>query len=275
MKKFILSLFAFMAVTLAMAQQVNYTVHTIERGETLESIATKYHVSVNAIKKANPDALDMIYVGMKINIPKSSNEEPQQVDNNTNTKIDSRGYQSAIISNASNETPKFETELFAGATFSTYTGDDVKNTDMQIGFNGGVTGRYYIVNNFFAEASLMFTTKGYKSKKKNGPKMTTYNIDVPINIGYRFMLSDDISLKIKAGPYITYAIGGEQEAENVKTKLKDIKSFNTFNVGIDAGIALDFHHFILSGTYQHGLATLINKQKVYEQNIFVSLGYRF
>ena len=273
MKKFILSLFAFMTITLAMAQQVNYTVHTIERGETLESIATKYHVSVNAIKKANPDALDIIYVGMKINIPKSSNEQPQQVDNNI--KKDSREYQPVEFSNESNKTPKFEMELFAGATFSAYTGGDVKNADMQIGFNGGVTGRYYIVNNFFAEASLMFTTKGYKSKKKNGPKMTTYNIDVPINIGYRFMLSDDISLKIKAGPYITYAIDGEQKAENVKTKLKDIKSFNTFNVGIDAGIALDFYHFILSGNYQHGLATLINKQKVYEQNIFVSLGYRF
>ena len=273
MKKFILSLFAFMVVALAMAQQVGYTVHTIERGETLESIATKYHVSVNAIKKANPDALDIIYVGMKINIPKSSNEEPQQVDNNT--KIDSREYRSADISNASNETPKFETELFAGATFSTYTGGDVKNADMQSTVALVVTGRYYIVNNFFAETSLMFTTKGYKSKKKSGPKMTTYNIDVPINIGYRFMLSDDMSLKIKAGPYITYAIDGEQKAESVKTKLKDIKSFNTFNVGIDAGIALDFHHFILSGTYQHGLATLINKQKVYEQNILVSLGYRF
>lgn len=276
MKKFVLCLFAFMAVSFAMAQQVSYTVHTIERGETLESIATKYHVSINAIKKANPDALDMLYVGMKINIPQSSQEEPQKVDNIV--KKESRSYQPSNVSNVSNvsnDTPKFETELFAGVSFNTYTGSDVKNADMQIGFNGGVTGRYYIVNNFFAEASLMFTTKGYKSKKKNGGKMTTNNIDVPINFGYRFMLSDDMSLRIKAGPYITYAIGGEQKVEKVKTKLKDIKPFNTFNVGIDAGVAFDFHHIVLSGTYQQGLATLYQKQKIYEQNIFVSLGYRF
>ena len=272
MKKFFLSLFAFMAVSFAMAQQVNYTVHTIERGETLESIATKYHVSVDAIKKANPDALDMIYVGMKINIPQSSKEQPQKVDNVA--KNDSRDYQPSKISSVSSGTSQFEVELFAGASFNTYTGSDVKNVDMQVGFNGGVTGRYYIVNNFFAEGSLMFTTKGYKSKK-NDVKMTTYNIDVPINVGYRFMISDEMSLKIKAGPYITYAVGGEQKAGDVKTKLKDIKPFNTFNVGINAGVSFDFHHIVLSGTYQRGLATLYEKQKVYEQNIFVSLGYRF
>lgn len=274
MKKIILSLFTFMAVTMAMAQQVGHTVHTIERGETLESIAQKYHVSVDAIKKANPDAANMFYVGMKIDIPKSNGTEVlQQIDYNTN--VNQSDYKAPAISKASIDAPKFETELFAGASFNTYTGGDIKNVDMQIGFNGGVIGRYYIANNFFAEASLMFTTKGYKAKKNSDNKMTTYNIDVPINVGYRFVLSDGISLKIKAGPYITYALNGEQKADNVKTKLKDIKSFNTFNVGIDGGIAFEFHHIVLSGTYQHGLATLINKKKVYEQNIFVSLGYRF
>lgn len=274
MKKIILSLFTFMAVTMAMAQQVGYTVHTIEKGETLESVAKKYHVSVDAIKRANPDASNMFYVGMKIDIPKSNaTEEQQQVGYNNNVNLSD--HKTPVISKASVETPRFETVLFAGASFNTYTGNDIKNVDMQIGFNAGATGRYYIVNNFFAEASLMFTTKGYKAKKKSDTKMTTYNIDVPINIGYRFVISDGISLKIKAGPYITYALDGEQKVENVKTKLKDIKTFNTFNVGIDGGIALDFHHIVLSGTYQHGLATLFNKQKVYEQNIFVSLGYRF
>ena len=54
--------------------------HTVERGETLESIAQKYHVTKNEIKKNNPYVEDAFYVGLKLYIPTAqSGNVPQNV----------------------------------------------------------------------------------------------------------------------------------------------------------------------------------------------------
>jgi LysM repeat protein len=45
------------------------TTHTVATGETLYSIATKYAVSVDALKKANPGLTSSISVGQALNIP--------------------------------------------------------------------------------------------------------------------------------------------------------------------------------------------------------------
>ncbi len=66
MKRLILCVMVVFSITM-MAQEVK--THTIQRGETIESIAAKYQVSVGAIKKANPYAGEVYYVGMKLNIP--------------------------------------------------------------------------------------------------------------------------------------------------------------------------------------------------------------
>ena len=73
MKRTILSLLFSTASMFAMAQ--NQTVsHVVQRGETLESIAEYYNVSVEDIDKANPNMDGVVYVGLKLNIPTSSVE---------------------------------------------------------------------------------------------------------------------------------------------------------------------------------------------------------
>lgn len=47
-------------------------IHTVNRGETLSSIAQKYGVSEEKIIKANPQAAQFIYVGLELTIPTSS-----------------------------------------------------------------------------------------------------------------------------------------------------------------------------------------------------------
>ena len=66
MKKLITIVVMLLSFTELMAQQIT---HTIQRGETLESIAQKYNVSVDALKKANPDISEMFFVGLKLTIP--------------------------------------------------------------------------------------------------------------------------------------------------------------------------------------------------------------
>ena len=52
--------------TISMAQTKS---HTVTRGETIESVAQKYGVTVDALKEANPSMGSMFYVGMKLIIP--------------------------------------------------------------------------------------------------------------------------------------------------------------------------------------------------------------
>lgn len=91
MKKiFFVSLFMLLPFTAIMGQQVS---HTVQRGETLESIAKKYNVSVYALTQSNPDAKDVFYVGMKLVIPntkvtkKEIKESETESNNITNPTV--------------------------------------------------------------------------------------------------------------------------------------------------------------------------------------------
>lgn len=44
--------------------------HTVQKGETIESIAKQYNVTVVNLREANPDIDQYFYVGLKLNIPK-------------------------------------------------------------------------------------------------------------------------------------------------------------------------------------------------------------
>lgn len=69
MKRLLTTMVLLLSYMFMMAQQVS---HTVQRGETLESIAQKYQVSVDAIKQANPNTSDAFFVGMKLIIPKNT-----------------------------------------------------------------------------------------------------------------------------------------------------------------------------------------------------------
>lgn len=57
------------AISLMAMAQHQVVTHVVQRGETIESIAKQYNVSVADINKANPNAEGVVYVGMKLAIP--------------------------------------------------------------------------------------------------------------------------------------------------------------------------------------------------------------
>lgn len=84
MKKVLVCMFMLLPFMSIMAQQVS---HTVQRGETLESIAKKYNVSVYALTQSNPDAKDLFYVGMKLVIPNSKATRKEVKTPETETPI--------------------------------------------------------------------------------------------------------------------------------------------------------------------------------------------
>ena len=58
-----------LCTTTSIAQQKNK--HTVQKGETIESIAKKYNITVANLQEANPDIDILFYVGLKLDIPQN------------------------------------------------------------------------------------------------------------------------------------------------------------------------------------------------------------
>lgn len=88
MKRTIMCFSMLMVVNTALAQNFQ-TTHEVQRGETLSSIAKQYGVTEQMIKDANPQAGNLFYVGLKLNIPQKTQniEEKQHIVNEQNDNI--------------------------------------------------------------------------------------------------------------------------------------------------------------------------------------------
>ena len=96
----IVLIMSFSYVVVATAQD-DKTIHIIKRGETIESVANKYGISIDDLIKANPSANDYFYIGMKLTIPDSVEKKdvktvPLKVENPTATDTSYEYYKKDI-----------------------------------------------------------------------------------------------------------------------------------------------------------------------------------
>lgn len=61
-------------------------VHTVKRGETLESIASFYHVTIDDLKRSN-DNTEMLFPGLLLTIPQNKNV-PIQIEKEEAPQLD-------------------------------------------------------------------------------------------------------------------------------------------------------------------------------------------
>lgn len=134
-KKIILSVFFCTVCMLSMAQSQTVT-HVVQRGETIESIAEYYKVSVEDITKANPNAGGMVYVGMKLIVPVGTANVPAQTLTQQETVKKDKRQQSAYESSttiksnynkvSSNSWQRNQPRIMWGLTYFAQDFDDVK-----------------------------------------------------------------------------------------------------------------------------------------------------
>ena len=332
-KKIFLSVLLCTVCMLSMAQSQTVT-HVVQRGETLESIAEYYKVSVEDINKANPNADGIVYVGMKLVVP------TEMVEVTTKPTNHAKNDKTVTASPSALNTPKPENKLhtayashnknlwklkvIAGLTSGSWTGKDFKdgNVDTEYGqasvknkatyqFHVGLIVDYVFSKNVYAGLGIVFNQSGYKQDYlmtsgqywddeganydgEQTVKMTTNKFDIPIHVGGMYNLSSDTRLLLEAGPYVSYAIGGNKKRTGTFTEYDDIhssetepinekdkigkgslKDFQKFGYGLSATVGASFNRIILQFTYQRGLNKTIKKKKQYEQNMLLSLGYEF
>lgn len=263
-KKTILSIILLLVCVFAMAQSQTIT-HVVQRGETIESIAKYYNVSVEDISKANPNMDGVVYVGMKLSIPQSN--EPANAPNSaqplTVTTVKSKSRPTSIDSKMYSKKNEYvpndsfwkcwKIKAIAGVTVGTWTGKDFKDGNTEQGslknkalyqFHFGVVADYALLKNLYLGTGLFFNQNGYKQELlmtsgqywddeganydgRQTIKMTTNEIEVPIHIGGAYDASSDVRLFAEVGPYLSYAISGSKKTTGFFTDYDDIHSSET------------------------------------------------
>lgn len=236
-KRIICSALIVLCTTLCLAQTER--THTIMRGETLESVAKKYGISLEELKNANPGAEKVFYVGMSLRIPNSA-ENKHSVTITGNEPVET-------IEPTNNPTNSHKKEgMYALGGSGTITGDvnfqflmpsdDI--VKLYDGFNFGMCFdfgyRYYIHNNFFAEGML-----GYRgmslSRKKPSMHFDAHCITIPIHVGGLIPVTEKAGVAILFGPRIDIPVSTKIEQGN-----NSQKADGSVGITLDFGIDLKY-----------------------------------
>lgn len=268
-KKIILSVLLCTVCMFTMAQSQTVT-HVVQRGETIESIAQYYNVSVEDINKANPNADGVVYVGMKLNIPTSSDfskttpkEAPknmapiqkQVTENHTENYVKHNDTQ-----NNDEKVGKFE---FAGELgFGFIKGADNFMYEATVGAN------YRLPYNIYVGARIGYNSANYigltKYEGRSIEVEQKYHfLEIPLELGYSLKnTSETLGVIPFVGFNTNIGLSGKNKLRTLgtggKTESQKVKIGGKVGLGARVGVRVCLWGFDITGSYQ---IPLNDKQK--------------
>lgn len=243
MKKILMTMF--MACFTSVFAQTE-SLHTVQRGETLETIATKYGVTVDALKQANKDAQQYLYAGMKLVIPQknASVTDEKKTGNRETTNTNNYGsltqerYGSDANYHTENmqkdnvrsnlETKSYESGIITHIGWGKMTDlgkEFTSNTEVA----GGLGYRHYIQDSFFAEGLLEYRI--YSAKQGNTLELKENDIIIPLHVGLDFDF-----INIFTGPRLTFPVSRKatMKIEGMSyTNKEKTNTYAAFEIGAD------------------------------------------
>ncbi|MDO5664814.1 MAG: porin family protein [Bacteroidia bacterium] len=198
-----------------------------------------------------------------------------------------------------------------GVNMSNFTGKEVKDTKMKLGFNVGVSADYEFMPNMAIQSGLYFVTKGATLaekeeellglKVKSSIALNAMYLQVPVHFAYKLDVTPGTRLVFHAGPYIAYGVGGKTKAkikisgdipaefkDKINEEIKKIEGegVNTFDkkegikrldAGLGIGVGAEFGRFLVDLGWDMGLLNLSEDKNspVRNQNAYLSVGYKF
>jgi hypothetical protein len=161
---------------------------------------------------------------------------------------------------------------------------DMKNTENSLRYRFAITADIVLYENLYLLTGIEFHSKGTKCKPASD-KNTTYNpkyLQLPLHLGYKIKLADNMKFVIDAGPYIAYGVGGKVKGKT-EANVFDKNGFKRFDYGIGGGLGIEFSKLSLNIGYDFGLANINNAErikdtksiKIRNRNAFATLGYKF
>lgn len=167
--------------------------------------------------------------------------------------------------------------VYAGVGLSSVVGSDTKADKSILSYKVGANYDLGITENFSIIPGIEYVNKGFKEEGIDGNINMAY-LQVPVTAAYKFSISDDMKLSVKAGPYLAYGIFGsdlEFYEADYKINVFDGDMFSRFDIGATAGVSLDFSQFTVGVEYTRGLKKLNSDVSAFNQGFGVVFGYKF
>ena len=164
----------------------------------------------------------------------------------------------------------------AGVGLSSVVGSDA-DTKTTVAYKVGISYDLGLSEKFSIIPGVELSTKGFKSDVVDGSISMAY-LQVPVFAAYKFPISDNMKLAIKAGPYVSYGLYGSdiEWYDGGKSNVFDSDGgFKRFDAGVIAGVSLDFNQFVIGAEYSRGLTKLDSDYSMFNQAFGVVLGYKF
>ena len=158
------------------------------------------------------------------------------------------------------------------------------NADCRIGFNVGVRGEYNFTNNVFADFGLSFTQKGceyeYMDDDVAKVKMTPGYLEIPLNVGYRFNLGNNVSIFGATGPYFAFGVCGKTKVELLGKEDKvdffdGDNGANVFDAGWGVKLGVEAKDFQIGFGYEYGFTKVVDDTSCHNSNFMVNVAYMF
>lgn len=310
-KYFCILAMMFICVNVSFAQST--TIHNVQRGETLEQIAQKYGVSVEALKQANPNIEDFFYVGLRLNIPEKrddviqnpSSEVKREIIQQSSTNVDNE--QEITVKSTDNQTitiPEPMKEKMAkeknpkpnksgyirsnvaisthlGLNVSYLTGKGIKDDSPGIGYSIGLSADFWNTSIVGMEIGLYYNRYEILWPKDTRMKMDYMEGVFMPNlklVGQNSVLELNIGISLNAG------LGGRMYYKGEKVKGAKIFGgensdglFKTTSYMFLYGLTYRYKDFFARMLLHNGLSNInyVGTDKIKLVNWEFSLGFNF
>ena len=176
--------------------------------------------------------------------------------------------------------------LTGGLNFANLHFSQTNSSDGYLGINLGIKAEYdlssVIEEGFYADARLLYTLKGgrWASLHQN----LSY-LELPLNFGYSYSLTNDVKIFGGLGPYLAYGIAGQNVSKKDGIKVKtpafgDI--YKRFDIGLNYNVGVELYdEWQIFIGFEHGLRNA-NKSavegetlKMHPLNFYIGCAYMF
>lgn len=178
------------SVCLATAQ-TNTIKHTVDRGETLTSIAKRYATTEAKIIELNPDAAQFIYVGMELTIPVVSSSSESNVtakmvvaDSDKPIEVPTASYyqeEKAVDNQDEEGRLRFCSNVGFGFLDKPLDKGFALSCDVTFGVN------YTVVADFYVGGRIGCNSPSFSYDRKT---YEYYFLSIPVEAGYMFVVKD-------------------------------------------------------------------------------------
>lgn len=156
----------------------------------------------------------------------------------------------------------------AGILFNmpSYDNNAVGNSDSKFGVQAGVFAR--TSERLFLQGDLTFSTfKSEYTFQQQNYNPTFYQLNLPIQLGYKIVENDQMNLRASVGPQVNYNLKENRSTSN--------DHFNRFTYDGVVNLGTDINRFAIDLRYNHSVNKTSKDLESRDRIIGLSVGYKF